>query len=616
MTRIAVARSAAARLTRRCLARWEVGVVAGGVVAAGVAMIVTLRADFLAYPGWLAIQKADLILGPIGVGVYWCRRRPQSRFGPLLVAFGFLHVPYIFQSSSNSVLFTLGVHWEGIIYLATLWLILSFPSGRLRRLDRLILVAAALGVVVPSSLITLFSPQIFAGGSISACRAACPANELVISDKPSLLAQLFDLDRAAIITVAFGAAALLLWRLVTGTPPQRRALAIGTPIALVFLVTQATYQVILALGGADLGLNPYVRWTFVVARSALWYGFLLALIASQLFAGRVLRQIVADSLRRPALRELAALLRRPLGDPGLQLVFWDAEARRWTDGEGIAVDAPSGRSGRVLTEVEREGRPAAAIAHDAQLADDPELLQAAGTTALLALENAELQVAWQASLRELRESRARIAAAGARERLRLERDLHDGAQQRLFAIQIRLDTAREQADDGTLERELEEIAVDAAAAVDELRALAHGLYPTILRERGLPDALRSIAQRAAIPLQVVDGGVDRCSASVEEAVYYCVREAIQNSTKHAGRGARVTVTLERRAADLEVTIVDDGKGFDPDQHARGMGLVSMRDRIGAVGGEVEIGSRPGHGTTIRATVPGSWAADGPGPEHG
>ena len=596
---------AAERPTRRAVLPWsEVAVIAAGVAAAAVAVTVTLRADFLAYPGWLALQKADLILGPIGVGLYWRHRRPHSRFGPMLIALGLLQMPYVFQSSGNNVLFTLGVHWEGVIYLATLAVVLAFPSGRLNRpIDRLILTVAALGAVVPSSAITLLSPQISAGGSISACKAACPDNAVLISSDPSLVTRLFDVDRVAIITVALGTAALLVWRLVTGTQPQRRALAIGTPIALVFLLTQATYQLTLWLGGADLAVNTYVRWTFVLARSALWYGFLLALVAALLYAGRVLRQMTVDSLRRPSLRELEALLRRPLGDPDLRLAFWEQRTHVWADGDGNVVEQPAPGSGRALTEVERDGGAAAGIVHDVQLADDPELLQAAGATALLAFENAELKGAWHESLRELRRSRARIVAASANERLRLERDLHDGAQQRLFAIQIKLAALREETEDGELASELEGIAADVAAAVEECRTLAQGLYPTVLRERGLADALRSIARETPIPVTVSAHGIDRCSPTVEEAVYFCAREAIQNATKHAGSDAHVTVALVGEERELHFAIADDGVGFVTVRSQGGLGITSMRDRIGAVGGELEITSDRGQGTTVRGVVP-------------
>jgi signal transduction histidine kinase len=136
-----------------------------------------------------------------------------------------------------------------------------------------------------------------------------------------------------------------------------------------------------------------------------------------------------------------------------------------------------------------------------------------------------------------------------------------------------------------------------------MRALAHGLYPTVLRERGLPDALRSLAQAAAIPVRIVDHDIGRCSPTVEEAVYFCAREAIQNTTKHAGPDTQVTITLARDDEGLEVTIVDDGPGFDLAAAGEGIGLVSMRDRIGAVGGTLELASAPGNGTTLRAHVP-------------
>jgi signal transduction histidine kinase len=208
------------------------------------------------------------------------------------------------------------------------------------------------------------------------------------------------------------------------------------------------------------------------------------------------------------------------------------------------------------------------------------------------------------TIEELRDSRARLVEAAQRERHRLERDLHDGAQQRLFAIQIKVEAARERAaGDGELERELAEIASDARAAVDELRSLAHGLYPVALRERGLVGALRTLPFEAAIPVDIVDRDAPRCSPAVEEAVYFTVREAIQNATKHAGPGARVTVTLEPSTIGLAFAVADDGAGFDGERHGDGAGITSMRDRIGAVGGELELVSAPGSGTTVRGRVP-------------
>jgi len=204
---------------------------------------------------------------------------------------------------------------------------------------------------------------------------------------------------------------------------------------------------------------------------------------------------------------------------------------------------------------------------------------------------------------DLRHSRARIVEAGARERLRLERDLHDGAQNRLVAIQIKLGLARDQAGDGAVATRLDEIIDDAEAAIEELRALGHGIYPTELRTHGLDRALPSLARAAPVRVHVVADGVGRHAPTVEEAVFFCVREAIQNATKHAGAGAHVTLVINRRDDGFEFEVGDDGPGFDPCEQSGGFGLASMRDRIAAIGGELDISSAPGQGAHIRGIVP-------------
>ena len=216
--------------------------------------------------------------------------------------------------------------------------------------------------------------------------------------------------------------------------------------------------------------------------------------------------------------------------------------------------------------------------------------------ASLLSENADL-------VEELRASRGRIVEAVQRERRRLEQDLHDGAQQRLMAIQIKLRIAEQLASDGELAGLLEEIDADAALAVDELRMLARGIYPPVLRDFGPADALRTAFAGGPVAVRVVDRGVGRTSDPIEAAVYFCACEAIQNAAKHAGADATVTVTLGRHQETVDFTIDDDGTGFAPEHEARGMGLTGMRDRIEAVGGRFQINSTPGHGTSIRGTIP-------------
>jgi PAS domain S-box-containing protein len=211
---------------------------------------------------------------------------------------------------------------------------------------------------------------------------------------------------------------------------------------------------------------------------------------------------------------------------------------------------------------------------------------------------------------ELRGSRARIVETGSRERLRLERDLHDGAQNRLVAIQMKLARTREQAGADDVMTRLDELIDDAQAAIEELRALGHGIYPTELREHGLEEALRSLAEAAPIRVRVIAASVGRHAPAVEEAVFFCAREALQNASKHAGPRAYVTLSLERHDEGVEFEVADDGPGFDPREQSEGFGLTSMHDRIAAVGGELETISAPGRGSRIRGIVPNRGAPTG------
>jgi signal transduction histidine kinase len=232
---------------------------------------------------------------------------------------------------------------------------------------------------------------------------------------------------------------------------------------------------------------------------------------------------------------------------------------------------------------------------------DSALVEGLAASSLMMLENARL-------VEELHASRARLTEAGDRERRKLERDLHDGAQQRLMAIQVQLRLVEERVRDHELAARLDAVGAQAAEAVEELRALAHGIYPPVLRDFGLVDALRSFAITAQIPVKIVDEGIGRCSPTVEAAIYFCCMEAVQNATKHAGGHARVTITLGRDRERVRFAVADDGVGMDASAaDGHGDGLTSMRDRIGAVSGELEITSTPGRGTTIRATVPDSNA---------
>jgi signal transduction histidine kinase len=286
------------------------------------------------------------------------------------------------------------------------------------------------------------------------------------------------------------------------------------------------------------------------------------------------------------------MLRDPLGDPDLRLVFLDGQ-------QGPLPTEP----GRDVRLVRHKGAPTVAIVHDAQLNEDPELLEAAGAVALLAAENAELDAGWTEALQDLKRSRARLVRAADDERRKFERNLHDSVQQQLISIKLRLEIEAEEGDLSESNRErLLEITQSVEAALAEVREVAHGLHPPLLTESGLPTALRRFREHAASPPEVAAVGVGRYPPEIESAVYYCCLEAIQNATKHGGRGVHVSVALAEEDGHLTFRVVDDGPGFAVDE-VRGHGLQNMEDRLGALGGRLTIATAPGRGTTISGHVP-------------
>jgi len=270
--------------------------------------------------------------------------------------------------------------------------------------------------------------------------------------------------------------------------------------------------------------------------------------------------------------------------------------------------APIAYAGELLGLIVVE-RPARA---DAFTDEDDRVLTELAREAGLAFHNASLDSALQTTLDalrkqagELRESRARIVASGDAERRRVERDLHDGAQQHLVALAINLRLARDivAEDPAGAGEMLGQMADDVQLTIRDLRELAHGIYPPLLADSGLGDALRAAASRSPLAVSVtVDDGVGRYPSEVEAAVYFSCLEALQNAAKHA-QGAAVEVRLWAESGGLLFAVTDDGPGFDPQAARGGHGFVNMSDRLGAIGGTVRWESEPGKGATISGSVP-------------
>jgi signal transduction histidine kinase len=329
---------------------------------------------------------------------------------------------------------------------------------------------------------------------------------------------------------------------------------------------------------------------------AIPIAILLGQVWGDLFAAISLSQIAVRARGGPLTPAgVQKMLGDALDDSSLAVALWDSDRCAYVDVYGTPVDLRRA-SDRGITTITENGSPVAALIHDPALDTDSDVVEGMVATSMMLLENTRL-------LAELRASRARIVETADRQRRRLEADLHDGAQQRLMAVQIKLRLAEEQVEDNAVAAQLKAIEVDAAEAVAELRTLAHGIYPPLLRSGGLVKALRSLAMRAPIAISVTDEGIGRCSPPVEAAIYFCSVEAVQNAMKHAGSDVRVAVTVGRDRDEVDFAISDDGVGMDHSVRGEGYGLIGMQDRVGAVGGQVEIISSPGRGTTVRGSIP-------------
>jgi signal transduction histidine kinase len=564
-----------------------------GAVATGLTAWAVARSPILVDPTSLAVWRALIVASYLVVGLYTWRRRPDSRFGPLLVGNGFLYAATSFNASGAASAYTLGMVMWAVYVVYTAYLLLSFPRGRLEsRLERAFIGAYALSTAVLTGLTLALSPTFPGAGAFNDCGTRCPANALVGTDaepRPAL-----HTAASIVFTIALIGLAMLLFNKARASGPMSRRAV--TPVAAVLTVTVTWFVISLYVVPAYPASASAVRIVDGVLGLAVPMAILLGQVAGDLFAAIGLSQIAVRARGGPLTPAgVQKMLGEALDDSSLALAVWDSDRSAFVDVYGAPLELPRA-SDRGITAITENGSPVAALIHDPALDTDSYVVEGMVATSMMLLENTRL-------LEELRASRARVAETAERERRRIERDLHDGAQQRLMAIQIKLQVAQERAHEEDLAEQLDAISVDASTAVEELRTLAHGIHPTVLSASGLADAIRSAAMTAPSSIRVVDDGIGRCSAATEAAIYFCSLEAIQNATKHAGGDAQVTVTLSRDGRRVHFSVTDDGVGIDTQAAGDGVGLVGMRDRIGAVGGELEIISAPGSGTTVQGTVP-------------
>jgi signal transduction histidine kinase len=562
---------------------WALGVaaLAACVVTAGLASV----NEELYQPALRVLLVCWITLPFIFGGIVAWRRRPDSAFGPLMILTGFATQLSMLQWTSQPLLNTVGQLCDLLV--AALWLhvFLAYPTGRLAgRPERVVVVIgylAAVGLQVVALMLGGFNDHHLLGV------VKQPAAAEAVQD-----VQLLLISALALIGV------VLLWKRWWGLPRWQRR----RPAQIVincFSLSLVMLAALLVAGAFQLpGFEIIQLATFAVAGLAP-LAFLAGLLDARLAKGGVSELIV--QLRSDPAADLRELLARALRDPTLSLIYWLPQYGSWADQDGNPTNLPAPDSGRRVALVEQNGEQVAALVYDATLGEEPELVEAVSAAAGIALENGRLEAELRARLQELHGSRTRVVEAQQNERRRLERDLHDGAQQRLVALALELGMLAEQADsDPTTQSRLKRARSELAQSLDELRDIARGLHPAVVSGHGLAVALESLVAVTPLEVRLKTDGLPRLPEQLEVAAYYVVSESLTNAAKHS-QASRVSVEVGVTDDTLIAEIIDDGIGGADSE--RGTGLRGLADRVEAQNGRLRVWSAPGNGTRVRAEIP-------------
>jgi signal transduction histidine kinase len=556
-----------------------------GCAAAGVSFYVAFQSDHVSDALVDAALLDWIVLPYVLAGLVAWERRPDSRFGPLMIAAGFGMFLSSLQWANWGLPYTLGLAFDLLPAVLFLHVFLAFPDGQLETRAERILVGvgyfAALGLQLAKMAL---------GGFI-------PDNLLAVTDALGAYNTVEDIQLFTVAAVALAGIPLLMARRRRSGRPLRRwvellvySFMLGLVMVAVLLVAGAfgwpSFQTIRKVTFVTIGLAPVA--------------FLIGLLSM-----RLARTTVADLLVQlhadPAPVDLPGLFAHALRDPSVTLAYWLPEYEKWADLDGREIELPVDEPERAITTIERDGVRLAALVHDRSLTEEPELLDAVSAAAGIALENGRLHAELRARLEELRGSRERVIEAGQRERQRLERNLHDGAQQRLIALSLDLSMLEARlGDDPAAQAQLDQARQEIAQSLEELREVAQGLHPAVVSGHGLAVALESLAARAPVPVRLSVDLTQRVDEQLEVAAYYVVSESLANIGKHA-QARSATIDVSREEGRLVVEIVDDGVGGADSEN--GSGLRGLADRVEALDGRLRVWTPRGGGTRVRAELP-------------
>jgi signal transduction histidine kinase len=566
-----------------------VSIGAAGVAAAGISFALALRSDAVAgqlgEPLVVAMLTVWLTLSYIVCGLVAWSKRPASRFGPLMVAAGFTNFLATMVWSTNDFLFTLGQSLDLVPPIVFLHVFLAFPDGRLRGSFVRLMIATAYAVAIGLELGRMYFGEFG------------PHNLLEHHVNPPVSDALQKVQLTTVAAFCLLGAGVLGVRRLRAVRSPRRSLGLfidafaGGLVMMAFLFGSAAYN------------GPWIaqiRWATFGTLALAPTVFLIGLLHARL-SRSALSELVIELRTDLTPSDLRDALARTLRDPSLELAYWVPQFETYADAEGRPLDLDALGLGRATTLIGRPGARVAALLHDVSLRDEQELLTAVAAAAAIAVENGRLQAELRARLEDLRGSRARVIAAGQKERQRLERNLHDGAQQRLIALSLELSMLEQEltADPGAQVR-LDQARREIALSLAELRDVARGIHPAVLSGHGLKVALQSMVASAPLPVRLLVELDGRLQEQLEVAAYYVVSESLANIGKHAC-ATRATVEVARKNGEIVVEVVDNGIGGADTEG--GTGLRGLADRVEALGGRLRVWTPSGGGTRVKAEIP-------------
>jgi signal transduction histidine kinase len=574
------------------LRRALVALGAVGFVAGGVPLALALANEGGHQRELIAVTGPLIGWAFIGTGIFAWLRRPENRFGALMTAIGFSACLAGLRVATESWVFIFG-----LLFITSQWallfhMLLAFPSGTLRSgFERVLVAGMYFSSLVVHPVQVLFQDT---------TRLGHPDNPLLIEGHRQLSV---DISRSRFwfgIALLVGLAVILVRRWTAARGSQRQALApVLVTGGLVMLLLGVWYGAMLAR--LDEGFVQGLEDARYVVLATVPFAFLAGLLRSRVAGASAVSEVVArlgDPSERARGRQALA---EALEGTSLQFAYRVPDDGEYVDADGRRVALPSEGSNRVVIPLESGDEPSAVLIYDASLEGERDLVRAVLAAVALTHENERLAAELRAKVEELSASRARIVQSSDAARRRLERDLHDGAQQRLVSLALRLRILRSRVD-GNPEalRELEAAHKELDQALDELRELARGIHPSVLSDRGLDAALEGLAHRAPLPVELEGTPGGRLPERVESAAYFVVAEALTNVARYS-KATHASVKVTRDDGRVLVEVSDDGVGgADP---SAGSGLRGLLDRVSALEGMLQVDSRPGRGTMVRAVIP-------------